>query len=120
MSTAKISDLVRQYFAAYEAKDRQLVDGLLSGDFTFTSPIDDRIDRATYFKKCWPNSARIRTIAIERIVEHGSEAFVRYRSELFSGAEFRNTEIMRTEGGKIVEVDVYFGRTLKETPQEGK
>lgn len=120
MATTNVSDLVRRYFAAYETKDRQAVDNLLSPDFTFTSPLDDRIGRTAYFKTCWPNSAKIRTIAIERLFEQGSEAVVRYRSELFSGAQFCNAEVVRAEGDKIVEVDVYFGRTLKESPREGR
>ena len=118
MPTTTVSDLVRRYFAAYETKDRQVVDDLLAPDFTFTSPLDDHIDRAAYFAKCWPNSAKIRAIAIEKLFEQGAEVFVRYRSELLDGAEFRNTEFFRFEGDRIVEVDVYFGRTIKESPQD--
>ena len=118
MPTGNLPDLARLYFAAYETKDRAIVDGLLSEDFTFTSPLDDHIDRAAYFERCWPNSAKIRTIAIEKLCEHGREIFVRYRLALVTGAEFRNTELLRFASGKIAEVDVYFGRTLKEAPPE--
>jgi ketosteroid isomerase-like protein len=118
MSTANLSDLARSYFAAYETKDRAVLDGLLSDDFTFTSPRDDHIGRAAYFERCWPNSANVRTIAIEKLCEHGPDVFVRYRQELFTGAEFRNMELLRFEGGKLAEVDVYFGRTIREARQE--
>jgi ketosteroid isomerase-like protein len=114
MSTASLPDLARKYFAAYETKDRAVVDGLLSDDFTFTSPRDDHIGRAAYLEKCWPNSANIRAIAIEKLCENGPDVFVRYRQELFTGAEFRNIELLRFEGGKLAEVDVYFGRTITE------
>jgi ketosteroid isomerase-like protein len=48
------SDLIRKYFSAYENKDRAAVEALLTNDFVFTSPYDYRIDRETYFKRCWP------------------------------------------------------------------
>jgi Domain of unknown function (DUF4440) len=50
------ADLIRKYFSAYENKDRKAVESLLSNDFVFTSPYDYRIDRETYFKRCWPYS----------------------------------------------------------------
>jgi ketosteroid isomerase-like protein len=111
-----IADLVRLCYAAYETKDRKSLEDLIAGDFTFSSPQDDHIDRAAYFERCWPNSERIRAITIEKLFEQGGEAFVRYRSELNNGAVFRNTELLRFKDGKLVEVDVYFGRTLKEAP----
>ncbi len=111
-----IADLVRCCYAAYETKDRQSLEDLIARDFTFSSPQDDHIDRAAYFERCWPNSAKIRAITIEKLFEQGGEAFVRYRSELNTGAVFRNTELLRFKDGKLVEVEVYFGRTLKEAP----
>ena len=47
------SDLIRKYFSAYENKDRKVVESRLTNDFVFTSPYDHRIDRKTYFKRCW-------------------------------------------------------------------
>ena len=49
MATVDIPKLVHGYYAAYGRKDRQVVEDLLSDDFTFSSPQDDHIDRATYF-----------------------------------------------------------------------
>ena len=65
MEPQSVTEIVRRYFAAYEAKDRTAVDELLTSDFTFTSPFDDHISRATYFQKCWPQSERIKTVATE-------------------------------------------------------
>ena len=104
------SDLVRKYYSAYESKDRKALEDLLSDDFTFSSPLDDRIDRAVYFKRCWPNSAKVRAFRIETLFEKGGEACVRYECEHKSGARFRNTEFFKIERNKIKEVDVYFGR----------
>ncbi len=107
-----ISDLIRQYFSANETKNRRVLEALLSDDFTFSSPRDDRIDRASYFARCWPNSEKYRSIELEKIFENGSEAFVRYRCAPKSGAGFRDTEYFRIAGDKIAEVDVYFGRSF--------
>ena len=60
------SDLIRKYFAAYRTNDRKLMEDGLTDDFTFTSPYDDAIEKATYFERCWPNSERIREHEIER------------------------------------------------------
>jgi ketosteroid isomerase-like protein len=113
MSIGKVADLVRKYYGAYESKDRKVVEGLLSKDFSFTSPYDDHIDRATYFKKCWPNSENIRAFHIETLFENDTEAMVHYELEPKSGAAFRNTEHFRFEGDKIKEIEVFFGSLPK-------
>jgi hypothetical protein len=48
--------IIERCFTAFNAKDRETIEGLFSSLFTFTSPYDDAIDRATYFERCWPNS----------------------------------------------------------------
>ena len=106
---SKVSDIVRGYYAAYEAKDRAAIEALVDDEFSFTSPLDDRIDRARYFEKCWPNSEQHRKFDVEKLFESGDEAFVRYKLTLNSGVWFRNTEFLRLEGGRIREVEVYFG-----------
>jgi ketosteroid isomerase-like protein len=60
------AEIIRRLFDAFKTKNRGVADELLSDDFTFTSPYDDRIDKATYFER-WPNSDRIRSHAIENI-----------------------------------------------------
>ena len=48
------AELVQKYFTAFHARDRETVDALLDGGFTFSSPLDDKIDKACYFERCWP------------------------------------------------------------------
>ena len=103
------SDLVRGYFAAYQTRDRAVMEAALTEDFTFTSPYDDAIDRATYFVRCWPNSKLFRSIAVERICEDGNEVFVLYRCETLDGKTFRNTELHSFRGERLRSVEVYFG-----------
>ncbi len=108
------SEIIRSLFAAYKLKDRKAVEDLLTDDFTFTSPYDDAIDKATYFERCWPNSERIQTHILEKICEDGNEAFVLYKCITYEGNEFRNTEFFTFEGDRIRQVNVYFGATYKD------
>jgi ketosteroid isomerase-like protein len=104
------AELVRKYYGAYQERNRKTLEDGLTDDFTFTSPYDDKIDKATYFERCWPNSQRM-TLSLEQIAVQADEAFVRYRSVTPEGKEFRNTEFLTFRGDKIATVDVYFGAT---------
>ena len=108
------SDLIRKYFAAYENKDRMAVDSLLTNDFIFTSPYDHRVDRETYFKRCWPYNEQSPTYEIGKLLEKDNEAFILYDCRTNSGGGSRNTEFFTIEGNKIKEVEVYFGSAPKE------
>lgn len=104
---------IRRYYRAYETKDRSAIEQLLAADFTFSSPRDDHIDRATYFSRCWPHSDRSRRFAILRIVEAGDTALVEYELHaLTPGVPVRhNIERFRSDGCRIREVEVFFGRS---------
>ena len=108
------SGLIRKYFSAYENNDRKAVESLLSEDFVFTSPYDHRIDRQTYFKRCWPYTEKSSTYGIENLFEKGNEAFILYECKTKNGGGARNTEFFTIEGNKIKEVEVYFGSAPKE------
>ena len=110
-----ISNLVRKCFAAYDAKDRNALEALLSDDFTFSSPLDDNISREEYFERCWPNSEHHRAVHIEKLFAEGSEAFVTYEFERTDGSKVRNTEFFTSDGDKINHIDVYFGRDTAES-----
>jgi ketosteroid isomerase-like protein len=113
-----IEKLVRGCFAAYARKDREAIENLLADDFHFTSPLDNRIDRKTYFEVCWPNSDRIDGFDIERLTVDGDHAFVTYEGRM--GKErFRNTEVHTVRGNEIVEVEVYFGWSLPHPVKPG-
>ena len=106
------AEIARQCYHAYETGDRALLERLLADDFTFSSPRDDHIDRATYFARCWPNHDKMRKFTFELIAEHGDEVVVRYMLELTDGSRFRNMEVLRFSGDKLAAADVYFGRTI--------
>ena len=111
METPKqsVAELVRGMFRAYEIKDRNMAESLVSAGFRFSSPYDDRISRKEYFERCWPNSERITGFDIQSLLAGEAEAFVLYNVKLASGMKFRNAEHFRIENGKIVEIEVFFG-----------
>lgn len=112
------SRLVREYFSAFHSRDRKTMEDLLSDDFIFTSPFDDRIGKAIYFQRCWPSSYRIREFRIETLCDNGSDAFIRYECAFDTGPKFRNMEYFRIEGSRIKAVEVYFGSLPEEDSQE--
>jgi ketosteroid isomerase-like protein len=109
-ATKTREDTVRSLYDAYVKGRKDIVRSMLSEDFTFSSPRDDHIDRATYFDRCWPEPPPFRGMDIEFVAIDGDEAIVRYRAEKHDGGAFRNMETLRFKDGKLASVDVYFGR----------
>jgi ketosteroid isomerase-like protein len=104
------SDPVRALFAAYRAQDRPAAERLLTDDFRFSSPQDDRIDRAAYFERCFPTADRFASQELEHVVEvGGGDVLVVYRYELTTGGRYRNAELLSVRDGQVAEVQVFFG-----------
>ena len=114
MQDTKLTGIVRAYVGAYESENREVAETLLSDDFTFTSPNDDAIDKATYFERCWPNRDIARGQEIEKIVVDGDKAFVTYLCSTAGGKSFRNTEFLTFVDGRIASVNVYFGASYQD------
>jgi ketosteroid isomerase-like protein len=108
MPDQQTADAIRTYLGSYESKDRQAIERVLASDFTFTSPVDDHIDRSTYFAKCWPNSY-VKVVEIETILENEGEAFVLYHMDQKRGPMLRNTEHVIAHDGRIHAIECYFG-----------
>lgn len=103
------ADVARACFEAYVHKDRKAIESLLAEDFTFTSPMDNRLDRETYLAHCWPNSEIIDRFEYLRVIEDGDTVFVTYVGHTSEDKKFRNTEVFTVRGNQLVEVEVYFG-----------
>jgi ketosteroid isomerase-like protein len=101
--------VARACFDAYVRKDRPAIEKLLAEDFTFTSPMDNRLDRETYLAHCWPNNEIIDRFEFLRELEDGDTVIVTYVGHTTEDKKFRNTEIFTVRGNQIVEVEVYFG-----------
>jgi ketosteroid isomerase-like protein len=110
--TDDIVAIARAAYEAYVSKDRAAIEAPIAPDFHFTSPLDNRIDRATYFARCCPNSERVADFKFIRLVRDCDQVIVTYESRGKDRSVFRNTEVVTVRGGKIVEVEVYFGWDL--------
>ena len=111
---------VRESYDAYVRKDRDAIEALIADEFQFTSPLDNRIDRKTYFARCWPNSEHIAGFEFVRVLTEEDTVLVTYEGTSTGGHRFRNTEILKVREGKIAEVEVYFGWSLPhEAPPGG-
>jgi SnoaL-like domain len=111
--------IARAAYEAYVTKDRTAIERLIADDFHFTSPLDNRINRETYFARCWPNSAWIQDFAYINLVPDGDRVFVTYEGQSTKGNRFRNTEIFTLRNGQIVEVEVYFGWSVPHKAEPG-
>jgi ketosteroid isomerase-like protein len=106
------TEIARASYRAYVENDRAAIEKLIDDDFHFTSPLDNRIDRKTYFERCWPNSQTTEAFDFIHVVADGERVFVTYEGQWSGGKRFRNTEVLTIRAGKIVEAEVYFGWTI--------
>jgi hypothetical protein len=119
MAQTDAVEIARAAYDAYVAKDRAAIERLIADDFHFTSPLDNWIDRATYFARCWPNSAWIKNFDYINLVPDGDRVFVTYEALSTKGNSFRNTEILTIHNSQIVEVEVYFGWSIPHKAELG-
>ncbi|HEY8940535.1 MAG TPA: nuclear transport factor 2 family protein [Cellvibrio sp.] len=113
-------DITKACFDAYVKKDRAAIEELINTEFSFTSPLDNHIDRKTYFERCWPNSEHIAGFKFINLVPHEDKVFVIYEGKSTGGEIFRNTEVFTVREGKIIAVEVYFGWNIPhKAPKNG-
>jgi len=118
-ATTSNAAIARAAYDAYVTKDRAALEGLLASDFHFTSPLDNRIDRETYFRRCWPISKTILGFDFINVVTDADRVFVTYEGRNTKGHRFRNTEILTIRDKQIVDVEVYFGWSLPHRAPQG-
>ena len=108
-------ELAKGYYRAFERHDRSFMEENLRPDFTFTSPFDDHIDRAAWFKRCWPPRPLHQKFDFVTVMQDGERIFVAYDATMrmpnatHPAARFRNAELMTFEQGKLKSVEVFFG-----------
>lgn len=112
-------DVVKQSFLAFANSDRSANEAVIAADFAFTSPLDNRLSRSTYFERCWSNHEAIVNFKFIRLIEAGDEVVVTYEARSTSGKVFRNTEILTVHDAKITNVEVYFGWNVPHDAAEG-
>src|SRR3954453_539071 len=112
MPTADRLQVVQDVYRAFASADRDVIERSFAEDFTFSSPVDVGLDRAGYFRRCWPGAGQGQEFDFVRLVEAGDEVIVTYESKKRDGTAGRNTEILTFEGDQICRVEVYFGWNL--------
>lgn len=112
-------DVVKACYHAYETKDRAAIEALLADDFVFTSPLDNRIDRKTYFERCWPISENAKKFEFIFAAQQDNRVFLTYESEHTTGKKFRNTEIFTLKNNQVTSVEVYFGWDIPHKAKPG-
>src|SRR4029079_9856215 len=105
-TTARNAEIARAAYDAYVTKDRAALEAIIANDFHFTSPLDNRLDRETYCRRCWPNSKTIAGFEFINLVPDGDRVFVTYEGRNTNGHRFRNTEIVTIRDEQIVDVEV--------------
>src|SRR4029077_20973115 len=111
--------IARSAYEAYVTKDRAAIEKLIAADFHFTSRLDNRIDRATYFARCWPNSEWVDGFEFKNLVADGDRVFVTYEGRKANGEKCVTTEIVTVHKGEIVEVEDYFGWSIPHQAKPG-
>lgn len=112
--------VARACLQAYVDKDRSTIEALIADDYHFTSPIDNALDRKTYFELCWPNSKALTGIDYIYQIEDGNRAFIVYEAHTDNGKIFRNSEVYTVRNGQLVATEVYFGWDLPHQVPKGK
>jgi hypothetical protein len=107
---SKSQDAVRNYYAAWETKSWHPVDILLADNFTFSSPLDDHINKSAFKAGCWDTQiAYIERFELQQVMGTDDEAFVIYVCHTTNGKTFRNVEYFQFSEDKVKAVECYFG-----------
>jgi ketosteroid isomerase-like protein len=108
------ADVVRSLVQSYLDQDATAAEQLLADDFTFSSPRDDHLDKATFFERCFPATTQLASHRLVDVVAtDGDDVFIRYEYEsLQSGQRHSNVEVHTVRDGKVAGIQVFFGGRL--------
>ncbi len=104
-------EIIRKYYSLWSRQNEwRPVDMMLTDDFTFTSPLDDRISKSAFKTGCWDTQhALIAGHDLDRVFVIGDQAFVRYTCRTKNGKSFRNVEYLQLKNKRIAAIECYFG-----------
>jgi ketosteroid isomerase-like protein len=110
-----LTEQAKGYYRAYERHDRNFMEDNLRPDFTFTSPFDDHIDLAAWWKRCWPKEPLHQKFDFVSVAQDGDSVMVVYQCSLrrpnavHPDMTFRNAEMLTFQNGRLKSVTVFFG-----------
>jgi ketosteroid isomerase-like protein len=107
----KSEQLIRKYYAAWENGNWNTLAGLLTDDFTFSSPNDDHDSKSLFHTRCWaPNVKLIGHFDLQQIAGNGDDALVMYVLHTKNDKKIENIEYLHMRDGKVASVRCYFGQ----------
>lgn len=109
----EIPDTIERYFDALLTEDREALESLLSSDFTYTSPHDDRVDRHGFFERAWPLAGNFEYHDLKAVMTDGDMCFVLYEGKPRGDRPFRQAELFELERGRIRSIEAFVGRPPK-------
>ncbi|MDQ0585296.1 nuclear transport factor 2 family protein [Streptomyces rishiriensis] len=108
--TTSPTAVVEAAFQHYRSQNRGAALALYAEGFTFTSPQDDHLDKATFFERCFPTAHRMKEQRLLHVVPVDEElVLVHYEYVIMTGDRHRNVEAITVRDGLIQEVQVFFG-----------
>ena len=112
-------DVAKRVLQAFLDKDKEAIERVLSDDFHFSSPRDNRLDREGFFQRCWPGNKAVRELQFVHTAAQGDQVFIIYEMKMRGGLGFRNVEVYTVHGEHVSEIEVYFGWNLPHPAAEG-
>lgn len=110
----KILEIIQLYFSCYETGDKKTLENLLDDKFEFSSPHDNKLDKSSYFEKCWRFNESVSKYQILKFLEHQNEAFLIYKAVTYDNREIENAEYFEIKGEKVLKIKVYYGNLPEE------
>jgi ketosteroid isomerase-like protein len=108
---ATYEEVIRKWYQAWEKKDQDQFEALMTDNFTFSSAAgDDHISRTKFKTQCWDTQINfIGQFDLEQVFGSGNQAFAKYLCHTKNGKSFRNVEYFRLRDGKVESIECYFG-----------
>lgn len=117
MKKPDLEAATKQYFKNWETGEKDEMEARLANGFTYTSPRDDHIDGKTFLETRWPKAGKV-TLKLERVHAVGpKDCIVQYEGKGEHDTTFRNMELVRFDGDRLLSVEVFFGRAPGETAE---
>ncbi len=106
MST-NAKDIIRRYYDAWAASDRDAARAFLQDDLKFRSPQDSFDSADAFLDACWQYAESFGGVDMLQDVYEPDKAYIAYRLNEFTVAEFH-----KIRDGKIAEVYVTMNPTV--------
>ena len=110
---------IKAWYTAWFKNDWNLMTQCLADGFTFSSPLDDHLQLATFKQRCWPNAGHIKKYEIEKLIVDGTNVMLISIGWNDNDKSFRNCDYFKMRNGKIMSYECFFGPGIN-FPTSGK